>query len=303
MVKREYTEKVIAEFLAYKERTVKQSTLRDYEIKTEKYFQILLPEITSRIKKKTFYEIMDFFDEEDLEDKTISDIILLLNQFLAYCYEHNYIKELIKIQNINVKEKKIIIFTRNERSKLKDFLINHLSYFNFAILLVLYSGIRLGELAALKASDFNIEEGTIYINKSLKRIKNKDKKSKKKTLVIIDTPKSASSYREIPLPDFIIELFKKMNYKDNAYIVTGIDKYIDMRTIQRRFKKLLFMLGLPKRKFHVLRHTYATYSLEDGMTIEAVAKLLGHANIKQAEKYVHLTIDYLRKNVDKIDES
>lgn len=303
MIKKEYTDKVFVKFISYKNRTLKQSTIENYKTKIEKYLIPYLPNRAYKIKEKSFVDLLNYFEEENISHKTISDIITLLNQFLSFAYKNKYIKKLIKIENLKVKDKKIEIFTRLERSRLKEYLINHLTFYTYGILLKMFSGIRLGELAALQFSDLNKEEKLVKITKTLKRVKN-PVNGKRKTIVIIDTPKSNASIRDVPIPDFLFKLLDKLPKHDaEDYILTGNKHHMDMRTIQRRFAKICILCEITVMNIHILRHTYATYALEDGLSLEAVSKLLGHASLQQTKRYLHLTTNYLKTNVDKLDVS
>lgn len=302
MIKREATETVLKAFIESKENKTKRSTISIYQSKINKYFIPYFPRIAKHITLKRLSYFLEYIDAQDLEDSTQHEVLRLANDFFKFAYESNYTKHLIKLSIPKIRDKKIEIFTRVERNKIKDYLIKHLNFFNFGILLAAYTGIRLGELAALQFKDID-EQGILKITKSLQRVKDTKNISKNRTIVIIDTPKSETSIRDIPIPTFILPLIGRLAQRSENYILTGTDMFMDMRTIQRRFKIILILCGISIRKFHTLRHTFATYALEDDLSLEAVRKLLGHTTDKQTLKYVHTSIEYLKKNVEKIKES
>lgn len=305
MIKKVNTEIVIAKFMQEKFHTVKISSYTTFESKIEKYFKPYLPRQSTQLKLKNLKDFFDFIEEQELSESSLKELYRFANDFFKFAYENKYTRKLIKIPLSIIEDKKIEIFSRNERSQLKEYLISHLDYFNFSVLLVIFSGIRIGELAALQLEDIDIENSMLHITKSLKRVRNIDGLGKNKTLVIIDDPKSQTSNRKIPFPVFFLEIIEKL-FSDNDrndYILTGTQNYMDIRTIQRRFKKVLTICNISIKNFHVLRHTYATFCLEDGMSIEAVKELMGHKNEKQTRRYIHLTASYLKMNVEKMNVS
>ena len=299
MVKREATEKVLKAFIESKENKTKRSTISIYQSKVNKYFIPYFPKKAKHITLKRLSDFLEYIEEQDLEDSTQHEILRFANDFFKFAYEKNYIKHPVKLSIPKIHDKKIEIFTRIERNALKDYLIKHLDCFNFGILLAAYTGIRLGELAALQFKDID-EQGILRITKTLQRVKNIDNVSKSKTIVIVNTPKTETSIRDIPIPTFLLPLIDRLAQRPNNYILTGTDLFMDMRTIQRRFKITLILCKIGVKKFHTLRHTFATYALEDDLSLEAVRKLLGHTTDKQTLKYVHTSLEYLKKNVDKI---
>lgn len=108
-------------------------------------------------------------------------------------------------------------------------------------------------------------------------------------------PKSTSSVRVIPIPDFVFAMLKKLNCNENSYIISGRNKPAEPRTIQYRFEKLLKNVNLPSVTFHSLRHAFATTAVEIGFDIKTLSEILGHSKIEiTLVRYVNSSLDRKR---------
>ena len=183
--------------------------------------------------------------------------------------------------------------------------------------LALGSGLRLGELLGLKWSDIDFESRQITISRSIKRVKCFDEKSTTKTKIIEQLPKTKYSLRTIPLPEVTINELKKHKnmiskeklkageiYIDNNLVFPNeIGGYIDARNLSKRYRRVLKKANIPYRKFHALRHTYATRLFENGVSLKVVQVLLGHSNMEiTANIYTHVLEDEKVRAVDVLDK-
>ncbi|MBR1443328.1 MAG: site-specific integrase, partial [Firmicutes bacterium] len=195
---------------------------------------------------------------------------------------------------------KIDILSNTEISKIKEYCSQNDGYISFAVELCLSLGIRIGELCALQVSDFNFEKGFLTINKSVQRVKNISVNSSK-TKVIISSPKTNFSERQIPLPkdltNKILMYFNEHSLKDNDFLFCSKKgKQLDVRTIQKNFSSMLKKCGIRPVKFHILRHTFATMWVNKNLNVKALSEILGHSNINTTlSLYVHPSIDAKRE--------
>ncbi len=183
--------------------------------------------------------------------------------------------------------------------------------------LALGSGLRLGELLGLKWSDIDFESRQITISRSIKRVKCFDENSTTKTKIIEQLPKTKYSLRTIPLPEVTINELKRHKnmiskeklkageiYIDsNLVFPNEIGGYIDARNLSKRYRRVLKKSNIPYRKFHSLRHTYATRLFENGVSLKVVQVLLGHSSMEiTANIYTHVLQDEKVRAVDVLDK-
>ncbi|MGN0477542.1 MAG: site-specific integrase [Ruminococcus sp.] len=182
------------------------------------------------------------------------------------------------------------------------FLLNETDLNKMGIILALYTGIRLGELCALKWENICFDSNIIRIRHTMQRIQNNSINSTQKTKIIITEPKSLSSMRDIPLPKCIVEIVRRFQSNPENYILTGNNfEFVEPRTMQNRFKKIIKDSGIEDKNFHVLRHTFATRCVEQGFETKSLSEILGHSNVNiTLNRYVHSSLQLKRDNMDKL---
>ena len=238
-----------------------------------------------------------------LSTKSVSDIISVFKSIMKYIvYHYGYVHfdfhQIIIKQN---KETNMRILTFQEEQRLYKYIYEHQTLVNLSILLVLFTGIRIGELCALRWDNIHLQEGILTINRTMQRIQTKNHNEEKKTKIIITIPKSQSSIRQIPIPQYLVKLLQPYEGYENEYFLTGqIDKYIEPRSLENKFKDLMSKNMIENINFHALRHTFATKCIEIGFDVKCLSEILGHSNVNiTLNKYVHpsfsLKQDYMNK--------
>ena len=268
------------------------------------YFKDIEPK---NINNKTVQNFIGdkYNDGHGLSAKTICDKVTVLLQIIRYSEKEKYFSAFdyddIDLPKIQTEEFKIL--TQEEEKKLDNYLKNNLTLENFGVILTKETGIRIGELCALKLDDLDLEKGTLNINKTIQRVKNLDKDATTKTKIIITAPKSKKSTRIIPLPDSIVVMAKNLykNYGSDTYILTGTTKYIEPRILQKKFKQLMDDLEIKDITVHSLRHFFATKAVENGFDVKSLSEILGHASVRfTLEKYVRSSFELKRKHMNKM---
>ena len=240
-----------------------------------------------------------------LSAKSIKDIISVLRMILLFA-EGNGEKVNCNFDMVSVKTEitKNECLNKSEQMILTKYLITDIDYIKLGILICLYTGLRIGEICAIQFKDILMEEKILTVSKTMQRIQNFSD-SNVKTDVIITTPKSQTSVREIPIPDFLIEILGRFRNNPNAYLLTGrSDKYMEPRTLYNKFKVCVKQSGIKQITFHQLRHRFATYCIEVGFEIKSLSEILGHSSVNiTLNRYVHSSMELKRVNMSKLQEN
>lgn len=170
------------------------------------------------------------------------------------------------------------------------------------ILLCFYTGLRLGELGALRWEDIDLDSKTLSVKGTLTRNKNFDS-SGSKTQLVVSSPKNRTSVRRIPIPEFIVgELQTHIGINKSCFLLTDTDKPADPRSYQRYYKKVLEQAHVSYRKFHTIRHTFATRILEMGVDIKTISELLGHSSVVNTLNiYAHSLMEQKKSAIAKLN--
>ena len=300
----------IYEWLIEKKEYIKESTYANY---SNNVFNHIIPNLGNYYLSDINHKIIQDFllnlsktGKKDgsggLSEKTIKDITIIVKGSLKKAINEEKMKHIVLsfIYPKSQHEKKIYILTKREQNKITDYVLNNLSTRNIGILISLYSGIRIGELCALKWEDIDLKKGIIYIRKTIQRIYIKDK-YKNVSKIILTTPKTKNANREIPINKNFLEILKKVKANKEDYILTGNKEYIEPRTYRKYFNKLLDKININHFNFHSLRHTFATNCISLGVDYKTVSELLGHANVNiTLNLYVHPRLSQKKKCIDLI---
>jgi integrase len=202
-------------------------------------------------------------------------------------------------------KEKVVILTDNEQALLERYLYSDLNEKNLGILICLYTGMRLGEICALRWGDINWSIGALYVRHTVQRIKNPDMDSDQKTVVIFESPKSKSSRRCIPLPKFLIDLLRTVKKSEDAYLLTGnSEDFVEPRSYQKYFNNVLTKAGLKDTNFHALRHTFATKCVGLGFDAKTLSEILGHSDVSITfNTYVHPSFSAMQSYMGRLQKS
>ena len=202
-------------------------------------------------------------------------------------------KGLIIKPRSNKEDKKVDALTVDEQKLFIAELNKNYDIYSDELRIALFTGMRIGEILALKKSDLDFKNNIIHIQRTLTKDEND-------RVIIGKTTKTYAGTRDIPITNLISDVLINRSLKTNDLLFTVDGKLIDNSTINSHFKKLSKNAGIrveiikkTKNKLyndtcnlktstvntHMLRHTYATRCIESGMTAVVLSKLLGHTDI------------------------
>ncbi len=236
-----------------------------------------------------------------LSSSTINTIIAILKLAFSYAVDFEIIKDnpTLKIKRVANKEAtKINAFTRDEQIRIENYIERLHNDEYFGIILVLYTGLRIGELLALTWKDINLKTGIISISKTMYKTRLEDGTWEYK----ISTPKSRSSIREIPIPNFLKDKLKELKkQRRSKYIVCKNDgSVLNDKLLTYRFRMILKRVHVRRLTFHSLRHTFATRALENKMDIKTLSEILGHSSAATTLNiYAHSLMDHKKTQMRK----
>lgn len=267
-----------------------------------KYSLTYYNHIQKTFQGATLTEITDIFVAEKLSphlsNSLQKSVYCVLNQILKFASRKYYITiSALKKPASDARNSPIQVLSQKEQKNLIATLYRETDLYKMAVLLCLFTGIRLGELCALKWTDIDFENKLLTINRTVQRLSVEGQKAK--TLLTETAPKSAYSKREIPLFDAAFELLSSFQ-NDKEYVFGG-RKPVEPRTMQYHFKKILTEAELSDKNFHILRHTFSTNCIEGGADVKSLSEMLGHSDVQiTLNRYVHPTMEAKRRHVDSL---
>ena len=283
---------LFSEWLSAIQLKVKESTYANYKMKTEKH---ILPAFSglaySALSAQLVHEFIKKKLERGLSPKYISDIVVVLKSMAKYVsIQHGYYNPLTNITMPKPQKKELNLLSETEQKKLRTYLSNGIDTTKIGIMLSYYAGLRIGEVCGLKWSDIDFKNHTITVKRTVQRIMRKN--GSKSTEIIVSSPKSKTSERIIPIPDFLYDIFLSHNADKNVYILSGSTKITEPRTMQYRFKSILKKADLPSVNYHCLRHMFATNCIRLGFDVKTLSEILGHSNVEiTLNRYVHSSME------------
>lgn len=166
------------------------------------------------------------------------------------------------------------------------------------ILLTLLTGLRIGELCALRWSDIDLERRILTVRRSLQRVSAGEENG-----LIFSAPQGRAGEREIPLSPFLADFLGRLREEGDVFFLSGTDKPVEPRTMQYRLRALLKREGLPDLSFSQLRGLFISRSVNRGADLTALTEVLGNVTVQSAVVYCQKpTMDSKRRAVELVGE-
>ena len=294
-------EEVATMWLADKQQYVKMSTYCAYSLLLSNHLKPVFAK-----EQDVTEELVQAFVlgklQQGLSRNSVKDMLMVLKMVLKYAAKHGYMPW--RQIDINFpterRQNEVKTLSRADQRRLMDHIQANFSFMNLGIYICLSAGLRIGELCALTWDDLDTDAGVVRISKTLQRIYMKDKGC---TEVIIGTPKSKNSVREIPLAKELQRFIKPLKKVVNGsfYVLTNSSSPTEPRSYRNHYRRLMQQLDLPLLKFHGLRHSFATRCIESKCDYKTVSVLLGHSSISTTlNLYVHPNLDQKKKCIERM---
>ena len=290
----------------YKRPYVKQSTMAAYVLILENH---VLPEFGDNDSLHE-HDVQAFVlkkIEHGLSAKSVKDILIVLKMVMKFGVKNEWMNHYewdIKFP-VNNQPKELEVLSVANHRKILDYVQHNFTFMSLGIYISLSTGLRIGEICALKWSDINVADGKITVQRTIERIYMVEGE-KKHTQLVINTPKTVNSCREIPISKELLAMVKPMKKVVNTdfYVLTNEDKPTEPRTYRNYYNRLMEKLDIPKLKYHGLRHSFATRCIEAGCDYKTVSVLLGHSNISTTlNLYVHPNMEQKKRCINKMLKS
>lgn len=262
-----------------------------------------MEELTPIIVQRYITELMqsgNLRTGKGLSANSINSIITVIQGSIATAHILGLVPvyEMDKLKRPKANEKSIECFTPAEQKMLEKAVMDDRRVKMKGIIICLYTGLRIGELLALEWKDIDLIKAELTISKTCHDGKNREGVYCR----ITDTPKTSHSARIIPIPKQLLPMLREMKKRSSSdLVITGKNGPLAVRSYQRSFELLQNRLGIPRRGFHALRHTFATRAIECGMDIKSLSEILGHKNPTiTLNRYVHSLMEHKKSMMDKL---
>lgn len=303
MVKRKNFYEVANLWKEDKRQYIKKSSYSVYLLLLENH---LLPYFGKKteIIEKDVQQFVLLKINDGLSQKSIKDMIIVLKMIVKFGVKHKLLEFSefeIKFPNDNDKID-LEVLTKQDHKKILEYLEKHFTFKNLGIYICLTTGMRIGEVCGLRWSDIDCDKGIIQVRRTVQRIY-VITENERHTEILIDTPKTKNSIRDIPMTRELLRIMKPMRkvVSEKFYVITNEDKPTEPRTYRNYYKRLMRRLQIKDLKFHGLRHSFATRCIESKCDYKTVSVILGHSNISTTlNLYVHPNLEQKRRCVNQM---
>ena len=293
----------------YNSSKIKPSTFQRYESIYRKYIKeseiagLKLIDITT-LKLQQFYNKLS----KTYSYSQIKYLNALLKTFFNWCIDSSYIlrNPCLKVdikgnknEIVTCYRKEVEILSEEEISIIKKYIKG--SNVDLLILLDLATGLRQGELLALDWKNIDLKNKTLKVERSVKEVYVYENEDNRHIETIFQIPKTQNSFRTISIPDVIIDVLRKQTNKTGLLFHDSNGNPLRAKNVSYQWKRILKECNIPHKKFHAIRHTYASMLLKNGVDIETVAELMGHTAVSITQIYLHSSTSQKQEAVNKLN--
>ena len=278
----------------------KQTTQNKYEFLIEKHIK---PELGNvKLNKISSAMINKFIDNKtkNLSNSYVRTMAIIMKSALELgVKEHFVFMPNLDIHLPKQNKNELQILSVSEQNLLEQYILNNLDFTTLGMYISLYTGLRIGEVCALRWSDIDFENRIIKVKSTVIRIKSANGKSYDD----IGTAKTAASIRDIPIFNkLFIPLLKMKRISNSPFVISTKMDFVNKRTFEYRYHKVLKNAGIKDINYHVLRHSFATRCIECGVDVKSLSEFMGHSNVSiTLNTYVHSSMDLKKIQIEKLN--
>lgn len=237
-----------------------------------------------------------------LSESYVRTMSIIIQSTISFAFNEKIIHENnVLINKPTIKKKDIPIFSKSDQALLENFIRIDTDSVKLGIMISLCTGLRIGEVCALAWNDIDLNNDLIHVRHTISRVEDTENVDRS-TKLIIDTPKTESSIRDIPISSGLKKyILKQKEMSSSPFVISDKDSYVSPRTYEYRYHKVLKECGINNINYHALRHTFATRCIEAGIDVKTVSEILGHSNVSiTLNTYVHPSMDTKRAQLEKL---
>lgn len=209
-----------------------------------------------------------------------------------------------KISKPQEEKSELVILSHEEQQRFVNYAKNNLGLTELGMLISLYSGLRIGEVCALRWEDIDLKNNVIHVRHTVSRIRSESESISNclNSELIMDRPKTKASQRDVPIVSALMPyLFSAQANAVSEFVVSEKTTFTSPRTFEYRYHRVLQKCGIKKINYHALRHTFATRCVEAGVDVKSLSEMLGHSNVSiTLSTYVHSSMELKRMQIEKL---
>ena len=270
----------------------------------------------STLNQATLQEyITGLYEDNGVSKWNVTLVYRLWNMFCSWCYDNGYVakdpcRNLTLPGTYDHAQREIEIFTEDERRTIHNYMKDSKYEFDTIIELAFATGMRMGELLALKWSD--IDDDFIHVQRSTATVTHINKNGESERYREVWDTKTKNSVRDIPMLESTKRILTKHRAQQRVFFVEhglGTPEFvftsesgslIEHSNLRRSFNRMLARAGVPQRKFHAIRHTFATEAIRRGIDVKDVQLLMGHSKLQTTYIYVQSDNESRKNAIEKI---
>ena len=242
---------------------------------------VVIRELTSEYVNRCFTKLLN-----RLEAASVKLIRTVFLQIVDYALDYDFLNKRIKVNYIPLQKKSVKVLTIKESNKLNWNMESSRSLKDLGILLALNTGLRLGEVCALRWRNVDFINRCIHIEGTVQRVPNEDIYSQSRTKLVVRIPKTVESCRDVPVPLFIWKMFRRLRGRDECFLMTNSRTRIpDPRVLETSFQSRCRRYLGRCVNFHCLRHTFASISISCGVDVKVVSEIMGHSDVSTTLRF------------------